>query len=75
MFANIGPVQLGIILLIVIAIFGTRRFRDAGGDLGAMFKGIRDGFSGDDTPKLSDVAKEVRGIKDELKETEKELHW
>ena len=75
MLSSISIPQLLIILTIVIVVFGTKRFRQAGGDLGAMFKGIREGFSGDDTPKLSDVAKEVREVKDELKDTERELRW
>jgi sec-independent protein translocase protein TatA len=33
MFANIGPVQLLIVLLIVLAIFGTKRLRTLGSDL------------------------------------------
>ena len=73
MLSSISIPQLLIILAIVVLIFGTKRFRQAGGDLGAMFRGIRDGFSGDDTPKLSDVAKEVREVRDELKETEREF--
>lgn len=75
MLSSISIPQLLIVLTIVIVIFGTKRFRQAGGDIGAMFKGIREGFSGDDSPKLSDVAKEVRSVKDELKETERELRW
>ena len=47
MFANIGPWQLLIILVIVLAIFGTKKLRNLGGDLGSAvksFKGaIKDG--------------------------------
>lgn len=41
MFANIGPVQLLIVLLIVLAIFGTKRLRTLGSDLGSAVKGFR----------------------------------
>ena len=41
MLSNIGPVQLLIILLIVIAIFGTRKLRTMGTDLGSAVKGFR----------------------------------
>ena len=41
MLSNIGPVQLLIILLIVIAIFGTKKLRTMGGDLGSAVKGFR----------------------------------
>ena len=39
--ANIGPWQLLIILGIVIVIFGTKRLRSLGSDLGGAVKGFR----------------------------------
>jgi sec-independent protein translocase protein TatA len=41
MFANIGPWQLLIILVIVLAIFGTKRLSTLGSDLGKSVKGFR----------------------------------
>jgi sec-independent protein translocase protein TatA len=41
MFANIGPWQLLIILVIVLAIFGTKKLRNIGSDLGGAVKGFR----------------------------------
>lgn len=41
MFANIGPMQLLIILVIVLAIFGTKRLSSLGSDLGKSVKGFR----------------------------------
>ncbi len=41
MFSNIGPVQLIIVLVIVIAIFGTKKLRTMGSDLGSAVKGFR----------------------------------
>ena len=41
MFANIGPVQLLIILLIVLAIFGTKKLKTLGSDLGGAVRGFR----------------------------------
>ncbi len=41
MFSNIGPVQLLIVLAIVLAIFGTKRLRSLGSDLGSAVKGFR----------------------------------
>ena len=41
MFANIGPWQLLIILVIVLAIFGTKKLRNLGTDLGGAVKGFR----------------------------------
>ena len=41
MFSNIGPVQLIIVLVIVIAIFGTKKLRTMGSDIGSAVKGFR----------------------------------
>lgn len=41
MFSNIGPVQLLIVLVIVLAVFGTKRLRSLGSDLGSAVKGFR----------------------------------
>lgn len=62
MFSNIGPVQLLIVLLIVLAIFGTKRLRTLGSDLGSAVKGFRsamdDAEKGDDKKgKLGDASK------------------
>lgn len=63
--SGIGISQLLVILAIVVLIFGTRRFRQAGGDIGGMIRGVREGFGKDAT--LEDVAKDVKGATDELK--------
>ena len=41
MLSNIGPFQLLIVLAIVVAIFGTKRLRTLGSDLGSAVKGFR----------------------------------
>lgn len=41
MFSGISPVQLLIVLVIVLAIFGTKRLRTLGSDLGSAVKGFR----------------------------------
>ncbi len=41
MFSNISWPQLLIILVIVLAIFGTKRLRTLGSDLGSAVKGFR----------------------------------
>jgi sec-independent protein translocase protein TatA len=45
MLSNIGPVQLLIVLVIVLAIFGTKRLRTLGSDLGSAVKGFRSAVS------------------------------
>ena len=41
MFSGISPFQLLIVLVIVLAIFGTKRLRSLGSDLGSAVKGFR----------------------------------
>jgi sec-independent protein translocase protein TatA len=40
--AGISPWSLLIILVIVVVIFGTKRLRNAGGDLGSAVKNFKD---------------------------------
>ena len=49
MLSNIGPVQLLIVLVIVLAIFGTKRLRTLGSDLGSAVKGFRSAVSDAET--------------------------
>jgi len=48
--------QLLILLVIVLVIFGTKRLRNAGSDLGGAIKGFREGMAGadDDEEKASE---------------------
>ena len=48
MIGNIGPVQLLILLLIVVLVFGTKRLRNLGSDLGSAVRGFRKGLSEED---------------------------
>ena len=60
MFANISWPQLLIILVIVLAIFGTKRLRTLGSDLGSAVKGFRGAMKGAEEEKdqLKDDSKE-----------------
>jgi sec-independent protein translocase protein TatA len=60
MFSNIGPVQLLIVLAIVLAIFGTKRLRTLGSDLGSAVKGFRSAVNEAEETKeqLSDSARQ-----------------
>ena len=62
MLQNIGPVQLLIVLVIVLAIFGTKRLRTLGSDLGSAVKGFRSAMSDADketTDQISDFSKDA----------------
>lgn len=60
--AGISPWQLLIVLLIVLLIFGTKKLRNVGGDLGSAIRDFRKGVnegnqeSGDDTNMKSESA-------------------
>lgn len=53
MIGNIGPIQLAIVLLIVLLIFGTKRIRSLGSDLGGAIKEFRKGMGDDDKSAAS----------------------
>ncbi len=61
MFANIGPWQLLIILVIVLAIFGTKKLRNLGSDLGGAVKGFRSAMNEAEqtTEQISDESKDA----------------
>lgn len=45
---GISPMQLVIILVIVVLLFGTKKLRSLGGDLGSAMKGFKKAMSDDD---------------------------
>lgn len=49
---GIGIWQLLIILAIVLLLFGTKRLRNLGGDLGGAIKGFKKAVADDDTKNL-----------------------
>ena len=57
MFSGISPIQLLIVLVIVLAIFGTKKFRSMGSDLGGAVKGFRSAMS--DAEKDKDPAEKI----------------
>ncbi len=59
--AGISPWSLLIILVIVVVIFGTKRLRNAGGDLGGAVKNFKD--------SMKTGENEVTAAKDAKKES------
>ena len=47
--------QLLIILAIVIMLFGTKRLRNLGGDLGSAVKGFRKSMQADEEPEAPEM--------------------
>jgi sec-independent protein translocase protein TatA len=66
MFANIGPWQLLIILIIVLAIFGTKKLRNLGSDLGGAVKGFRSAMNEaeESAEKIGDESKKDANFDD-----------
>jgi sec-independent protein translocase protein TatA len=52
---GISPTQLVILLIIVLLVFGTKRLRNIGSDLGSAIKGFRKGI--EDEPEDSEPEK------------------
>ena len=74
----IGPLQIFIILLIVILLFGTKKLRNVGSDLGGAIKNfkksMKDGGSADEaaTPQIEENKAETMDAQFEEKQEEKE---
>ena len=52
---GISPAQLIIILVIVLLLFGTKKLRSLGGDLGSAVKGFKKAISDEDKDKDEDA--------------------
>jgi sec-independent protein translocase protein TatA len=52
---GISPMQLIIILVIVVLLFGTKKLRGMGGDLGSALKGFKKAMNDDDKDKDKDA--------------------
>lgn len=46
--------QIAIVLLIVVLLFGTKKLRNIGGDLGSALKGFKNAMSDDNDKKDAD---------------------
>jgi len=72
--------SLAIILVIVILLFGTKRLKNIGGDLGSALKGFKNAIKGDDekskveTEASSKIieGEVVKESSEDIKETSKE---
>ncbi|WP_310446944.1 Sec-independent protein translocase subunit TatA [Thiobacillus sp.] len=56
-----------IVLVIVLLVFGTKKLKNIGSDLGGAVKGFKDGMK-EDTTKLNDSADVGRTIDVEVKD-------
>jgi sec-independent protein translocase protein TatA len=67
MFGGFGMTELIVILVIVIMLFGTRKLRNMGGDLGSAIKGFRKAMSSEEEPKTLD--EEQKNLEDDRQES------
>ena len=63
-FGGISIWQLLIILVIIVLIFGTKKFRNIGGDLGNAVKGFKKAMNDDDSAAAKDQPKQIEGDAD-----------
>ncbi len=55
---GLGPLELGIILVIIIIIFGVGRISKVGGELGKGIKAFKDGLESGDEEEAEGEEKE-----------------
>ena len=61
-----------IVLVIVLLIFGTKKLRNLGSDLGGAVKGFKDGMKGDEAAaKKPEIAESRSTIEGEVKDKQK----
>lgn len=54
-----GPGHWLIVLLVVLLIFGTKKLRNIGSDMGAAVKGFKDGMKNGDEAKAEEALAQV----------------
>ncbi len=64
-FGGIGPGSLLLIAVIVILLFGTKRLRHLGSDLGQALRGFRKGMKDEENQETLTQEKPVHNDKDE----------
>ena len=73
-FGGISPWQLLIILAIVIMIFGTKKLRNMGGDVGSAVKGFKKAMSDDGDKSVENkTAEKVEASVNDAADTTKEV--
>ena len=61
-----------IVLVIVLLVFGTKKLRNMGSDLGGAVKGFKDGVKGgEEAPKPGEIATKGSTVEGEIKDRQK----
>ena len=61
MFSSIGPLEIGLVLLIVLIIFGPKRLPGLGKQIGTGMREFKDSITGDDKDKDEEKELAERG--------------
>lgn len=72
MFGGFGLTELLVILAIVLLIFGPKRLKTLGSDLGSAIKGFRTAVSEDE--KKAEAERDPRVIEGEVNQSQKTEH-
>jgi sec-independent protein translocase protein TatA len=63
--------QLVLVLVVILLIFGTKRLKDAGGDLGGAIKGFKKAMSDEEQENIAEQnASEQRTVAEDSKQKE-----
>lgn len=65
--------QLLIIAVIVVLLFGTKKLRGIGGDLGGAVKGFKKAMNDDEEPKSKDADFETKNIEQQKTQSTEEV--
>ena len=60
-----------IVLVIVLLIFGTKKLRNMGSDLGGAVKGFKDGMKSEEPKKPGEIAASGATLEGEVKDKQK----
>ncbi len=66
---RLGPWEIGLILVIVLIIFGAGRIANLGRDLGKAIRGFREASKGDDEEKKEEAVETTKVIATEKKKS------
>ncbi|MDX1491601.1 MAG: Sec-independent protein translocase subunit TatA [Pseudohongiellaceae bacterium] len=70
-FGGIGIWQLVIILVIVVMLFGTKKLRNLGSDLGGALKGFKSAMKEEDDEKDPNQSEDGSAVETEAMKSEK----
>lgn len=62
MILGMGPMELIIILIVVLVIFGPKNLPKIGSALGKTVKNVREGMEGDEDPKAEPAASDDEAV-------------